>query len=66
MIAGVPATFSVHTQDGQLENGKYDIQIEDNPPGEYIYTDIVELDEFMKLVAQVCGPKEGWPLTKNL
>ena len=60
-IAGVPATFSVHTQEGKLPSGHYDIQIEGNPPGDYIYTSVVSLDAFLWLVTRVRGPEDLWP-----
>ena len=61
-ILGIPATFSVHTQDGMLPSGQYDVQIEGVPPGDYVYTDIVSLNEFMRLVAQFAGPIDTWPV----
>lgn len=61
MISGIPATFSVHTQDGRLADGRYDIQIESFPPGSYVYTNVVSLGEFMTLVAKVAGPTDEWP-----
>ncbi len=61
-IAGVPVTFSVHTQEGRLPSGEYDIQIEGVPAGDYIYTSIVTLDTFLELVARVRGPVDGYPL----
>jgi len=60
-VRGIPATFSVHTQDGSLRDGEYDIQIESQPPGDYIFTAVVSLDRLMHLVAQIAGPKELWP-----
>jgi hypothetical protein len=39
-IAGLPATFSVHTQNGELPPGDYDIQIEGIPPGDYIFSSV--------------------------
>jgi hypothetical protein len=61
IIAGIPATFSVHTQDGELPEGYYDIQIEGIPPGEYVYTEVVTLETFLELVARVSGPETQWP-----
>ncbi len=62
VITGVPATFSVHTQDGHLPPDQYDVQIESNPPGEYVYTNVVNLEAFIDLAEKICGPKEGWPI----
>lgn len=63
-IKGIPASFSVHTQEGTLAPGFYDIQIEDDPPGDYAYTDVVSLEQFLELVELICGPVENWPLQK--
>ena len=60
-IAGVPATFSVHTQDGKLPSGQYDIQIEGIPPGDYLFASVVSLDTFLELVERVRGPEDQWP-----
>lgn len=60
-LAGVPATFSVHTRDGTLPPGSYDVQIERAPPGEFIYTSVVPLDRFLELVARMHGPEDQWP-----
>ena len=60
-IAGVPATFSVITLEGRLPSGRYDVQIEGSPPGDYIYISEVSLDEFLELVARMGGPQERWP-----
>ena len=61
-IAGIRASFSVHTQEGKLRSGQYDIQIEGVPPGDYIYTSVVSLDTFLELVVRVRGPENQWPL----
>jgi len=60
-IENVPATFSLLTLDGTLPDGKYDIQIESYPPGDYVYTDKVDLNEFLSLVEKICGPESEWP-----
>lgn len=59
-IAGVPATFSVHTQEGKLPPGQYDVQIEGIPPGGYVYTAVVSLEFFLGLVSRVRGPHDEW------
>lgn len=64
-VAGIPATFSAHTQDDTLLDGHYDIQIESLPPGDCIYTGVVSQQEFMRLIAQVAGPSEGWPVRRG-
>lgn len=60
-VAGVPAHFSVLTLDGSLPLGRYDVQIESSPPGDYLYADEVSLEEFLQLVSKISGPEEGWP-----
>lgn len=61
IIPGTPATFSVHTQEGALPPGQYDIQIESIPPGDYVFTSVVSLARFLELVEKVRGPLEQWP-----
>jgi len=60
-VAGVPATFSVHTQDGKLPSGEYDIQIEGMPLGDYLFSSVVSLGKFLELVESLRGPDEQWP-----
>lgn len=60
-IAGVPATFSVHTQGGTLPPGQYDVQIEGVPPGDYVYTAVVSLEAFLGLVRRIGEPQDRWP-----
>lgn len=60
-IAGIPATFSVHTQEGKLPTGQYDIQIEGMPPGDYVYTAAVSFDTFLRLIRRLRGPQNQWP-----
>ena len=61
VVNDVPATFSVHTQDGALPSDEYDIQIEGIPPGDYLYAGVVRLDTFLKLVTQIQGREDDWP-----
>jgi hypothetical protein len=60
-IPGAPATLSAHTQDGRLPSGRYDIQIESVPPGEYIHTSVVSLEELLTLIDRLRGPRVHWP-----
>ena len=60
-IIGIPATFSVHTRDGSLPQGHFDVQIEGVPPGEYLYTNVVSLDAFLAIVERMAGPRSHWP-----
>lgn len=62
-IKDVQATFSVHTQDGELPSGQYDIQIEGVPAGDYIYTEIVSLSNFLNLVKRMHESTDNWPVT---
>ena len=65
MINDVPATFSVITQDGTLPEGQYDVQIESYPPGDYVFTNIVSLEELLRLADLIAGPREQWPTQQN-
>src|SRR5688572_28621149 len=60
-VVGVPATFSVHTHDGTLPDGQYDLQIEGVPPGDYIFADVVSLDALLALVERMSKPPSEWP-----
>ena len=64
-IEGVPATFSVHTHEGDLPDGMYDVQIEGVPPGDYIYTQVVSLSEFLSLIDRMSQPSSEWPGVKR-
>ena len=64
-IQHVQATFSVHTQDGELPSDQYDIQIEGAPAGDYIYTAIVSLGSFLNLVKQMHESIDKWPVTSE-
>ena len=62
-IRGIPATFSALTFSDnpgkQLPHGRYDIQIESFPPGYYIYSDEVDLNDFFILIKRIA--KDDWP-----
>ena len=60
-IEGIPATFSVITLEDALPSGRYDIQIEGSPPGDYLYAAEVSLSDFIKLVSQMQRPEVEWP-----
>jgi hypothetical protein len=60
-VGRIPATFSVVTQDGTLPDGRYEVQIEGVPPGDYIFTDTVSLKALLELVEQMSKPPHEWP-----
>jgi hypothetical protein len=59
-IEDIPATFSALCLE-DTPHGQYDIQIESYPPGDYIYTDIVRLDQLLSLIERFRKPIEYWP-----
>ena len=63
-IDGIPAAFSVLTQDGALPLGQYDIQIENLPPGEYLLTGVVTLERLLEIIEELRGPMDTWPLNR--
>ena len=63
-IAGIEATFSALCLAETLE-GKYDIQIESYPPGDYLYNDVLDLGAFMSLIEQFRAPLNDWPINKT-
>ena len=63
-IVNVPATFSVHTQDGSIPDGFVDVQIEGVPPGDYIVTDVTSTQTFLSFVSKLSTSLEDdWPTT---
>jgi hypothetical protein len=61
-LAGLPGQELVQ----QLPEGQYDVQIESAPPGDYLFTAVVSLEEFMALLRAVSGPKNTWPASPGL
>jgi hypothetical protein len=59
-IEDIPATFSALCLE-DTPHEQYDIQIESYPPGDYIYTDIVRLDQLLSLIDRFMKPIEYWP-----
>jgi hypothetical protein len=60
-IIGIEAIFSVMCTEN-TPAAMFDIQIESYPPGEYLYADIVALEDFMALVEKYRGPMKSWPV----
>jgi hypothetical protein len=60
-IHGVPAIFSAITFDGTLPAETYDVHVESDPPGDYIFTGQYSLDELLQLVRRYFGPEADWP-----
>lgn len=61
-IRNIAASFSVIC----LENtppGHYDVQVDSDPPGDYIYLEVVCLDDLLGLVEKYRQPVEHWPVT---
>jgi hypothetical protein len=58
-IAGVPATFSIATDDGRFAFGRYEVQIESYPPGDAIYIAGADLEELLSLVRKI--ESGAWP-----
>jgi len=66
LLNGVPAMFSVLTNEGSLPEGQYDIQVEDYPLMDYLYMDVVTLDRFMEVLSIVSTrPKAEWPVNSG-
>ncbi len=62
MLEGISATFSVLTLEGKLPAGKYDIQIEEQPPNHYIYNlEECVLDDFIQIIEHYKKPIMEWP-----
>lgn len=61
-IAGIEATFSAMCMD--TPEKMYDIQIESYPPGNYLYNDLVNLDDFLALIEKYREPSHAWPINE--
>ncbi|WP_320177332.1 hypothetical protein [Roseovarius pacificus] len=63
LIEGIPASFSVITLEGSLPPDQFDIQVDSQPPGYYIFNPErpLSLDEFLQTIAIFKLPKEQWP-----
>lgn len=61
-LKGIPVTFSILTPDGARECGQFDVQIEGQPPGDYMYNmERCSLDEFLQTVEIFKLPPKSWP-----
>ena len=63
-ITDIAATFSVVCV-GDTPVGKYDVQIESYPPGDYLYTDELDLDSLLQLVEVFRRPVDAWPVNSR-
>jgi hypothetical protein len=61
VVPGTSATLSAHTQEGRLTSGLYDVQVESQPPGDYVHSALMTLTTVLDLVARLQGPEDGWP-----
>lgn len=52
-IEGVDATFSVLTLEGSLPAGRYDVQIEAYPPGDYLLANEFDAEELIAMIARI-------------
>lgn len=59
-LKGIPASFSALANDGTLTDC-YDVQIEGQPPGQYVYTAEVSLPDFLDLISLYFQPASEWP-----
>ena len=64
-VDGIAAVFSAITKNGSLPPDRFDVQIESNPPGDYLYTAEVSLDELLDLIDVFTKPTSHWPQFKN-
>jgi hypothetical protein len=62
-VWSVPASISIHTQEGALPDGQYDVQVESIPPGDYILSSVVGLEALLGLVEQLRQPTDKWPMS---
>jgi len=60
-LENISATFSVLTLDGKMPKDTFSIQVEGRPPGDYIYTDDLSLDDFLKIISIYKKPNDDWP-----
>jgi hypothetical protein len=60
-LEGAPVTFSAITLDSTLPAETYDVQIESDPPGEYLFIGRYSLAELRQLVGRYFGPEAEWP-----
>ena len=58
-IAGTEATFSVMCAAGDAD--EYDVQIESDPPGNYLFNTVTTLHGLMVLIPVFGQPQERWP-----
>lgn len=60
-IDKIAAVFSAIASEGSLPPNRFDVQIESLPPGDYIYTAELALDELLEVIEVISGPRVKWP-----
>ena len=61
-IVGIEATFSVVCL-YDTPTGKFDVQIESFPPGDYLFNDVLNLKQLMSLIETYRAPFSAWPIS---
>lgn len=62
LINDIPATFSIITFDGNLPLNVFSIQIQDNPPDDYLFVnDSVSLENLLILLRRFTANIGEWP-----
>ena len=62
-ITDIPACFSVLCF-GDTPIGRYDCQIESEPPGDYLYMIDTDLEGLLDLVEVYLKPMDQWPINR--
>ena len=61
-LQGIPATFSVLTLEGALPPDRFDIQIEGQPPGYYMFNlKLCSGAQLLQIIERFKLPTEDWP-----
>ena len=61
-IEALPATISIHTQEGTLPPDQLDVQIEGVPPGDYLVSDVVTWRKLSCFISRMSNTLPSrWP-----